>query len=191
MVKALSKNDRHAVSQAVAEAEKSTSARMAVVVAAASDAYHSYFILYGLCLGSIISMALWMEKLITDFPLLLMAQLAVIVLFSFTPVRHLCLRLVPRHVRHHRAARRAYEEYLVASRHHASPAIPFVLLFVSLAERYVHVLTSRSVREKISDDAWNAVVNEFTSAMPKEGLERACTRAVQYAARLLVPLFPK
>jgi putative membrane protein len=191
MVKALTKTNRHAVAGAVTEAEKSTSTKLAVVVAPASDAYHSYCMLYGLCLGSVISMALWMEKLTTDFPLLLLIQLAAIALLSLTPARHLCVRLVPKRVRHHRAAHRAYEEYMIASRHHVSPATPLVLLYVSLAERYAHILTSRSVHEKIPDSEWNAVIAEFTSVMSKEGLESACINATQHAAKLLTPHFPK
>ena len=191
MVKILSKVDKEAVAQAITEAEQQTSAELVVVVAPVSDAYQSYLLLYGLITGSTIDIGLWAAKLVTLFPLLLVIQLTVIALLSFTPwLRQLCLRLVPKRIRHHRAAHRAYEEYLSVSRH-VSAATPIVLLYVSIAEHYAHILTSRSVREKIPDERWNAIIGELTAAIPADGLQSACIKAIRRATELVAPYFPE
>lgn len=191
MVKILSKADKEAVAQAITEAERQTSAELVVVVSPASDAYQSYLLLYGLIAGSTIDIGLWAAKLVTLFPLLLVIQLTVIALLSFTPwLRHLCLRLAPKRIRHHRAAHRAYEEYLSVARH-VSAVTPIVLLYVSLAEHYAHILPSRSVREKVPDDSWNAIIGGLTAAIPSEGLPTACIKAIRQATGLLAPHFPE
>ena len=191
MVKILSKADKEAVAKAIAEAERQTSAELVAVVAPASDAYQSYLLLYGLIAGSAIGVGLWATKTITGFPLLLAIQFAVMALLSFIPwLRHLLVRLVPKRIRHHRAAHRAYEEYLIVSRHVAAQT-PIVLLYISLAERYAHILTSRSVREKIPDERWNEVIGELTAALPVEGLQASCIKAIRRATGLLTPHFPE
>lgn len=189
MVKILSKADKEAIAQAITEAERQTSAELVAVIAPASDVYQSYLLLYGLIAGSAIDIGLWAAKLLTAFPFLLAIQLAAIALFSFTPwLRHLLVRLVPKRIRHHRAAHRAYEEYLSVSRH-VSAATPIVLLYVSLAEHYAHILTSRSVREKIPDEHWNAVISELTAAVRQTDIQDACVHTIKRMAGMLAPHF--
>lgn len=183
-------DNKSVVAEAITQAEKKTSAKLSVVIAPASDTYQSYFLLYGLVLGSAVSFGLWMKQM-ADFPLLLAVQLAVTAAVAFVPwAQHHFLCLVPRQVRHHHAAHRAYEEYLIASRS-AKPEHPLVLLYISLGERYAHVLTSRMVREKIPDSEWNAVIATLTKHMRSEGLQTACKEAIAHAATLLAAKFPK
>jgi putative membrane protein len=189
MVK-ISAEDKARVTQAVAQAESVTCAEIVTVLAPASDSYQGYVLLYGLMLGSLISMGLWTAQVLAQFPLLLVVQFAAIVLLQFPWLKRLCIRLVPVHVRHTRAAHRAYEEYLMVSRHVAASA-PIVLLYISLAERYVHILHSRSVREKVPDSTWNTVVGEFTASMASVPLAEACERIIRRIAELLAPHFPE
>lgn len=191
MVKPLSAADNKAVERAIAEGERLTSAEIVVVIASASDSYQSYLSLYGLCVGSVIGLGLWKQNLVTAFPWLLMLQCGVISLLLFVPwLRGWGVRLVPRRVKHHRAARRAYEEYQIVARHVAS-ATPIVLLYVSTAEHYVHILTSRMVREKLPDATWEGVIRDFTVNVTASGLREACTVAIKHITALAVPHFPE
>jgi len=191
MVKHLSRADKNNIAAAIAESERHTSAELAVVIAPASDPYQSFMLLYGLFLGSMVDLGLWEENIVPDFPILLAIQIAAISLLTFAPwLRHLCLRCVPMHIRHHRAGKRAYEEYLIVSRH-VSSSVPIVLLYISLAEHYAHILQSRQVREKISDEHWQAIIRELTSSVASTGLAGACIKAVQHSAELLALNFPE
>jgi putative membrane protein len=190
MVNLLSGADKLAVAQAIAEAEEKTSTELVLVVAPASDAYQSYMMLYGLIAGSLIGTGLWATKTVISFPVLLIIQFAAIAILAFIPwVRHACLPLVPRHVRNRRAASRAYEEYLVVSRQ-VSAATPIVLLYISLAEHYAHILTSRLVREKIPEESWKATIQLFAATMRETGLKDACIKAVHHTVGLLALQFP-
>lgn len=190
MVRILSKNYKEAVAKAIAEAEKLTSAELVCVIAPASDPYQGILLLYGLIAGSVVALGLWAAKIITVFPLLLAIQLAFMALLAFTPFRDQFIQFVPKGIRHHRAARRAYEEYLIVSQH-VSAQTPIALIYISLAERYVHILTSRSVREKIPDKNWNGVIDTLAAAMRSEGLQTACIHSIRYTADLLAPHFPE
>jgi putative membrane protein len=190
MVKNTAPDLKKIIAAAIAEAERDTAAEIVLVVSPASESYRGYTTLYGLVLGSFIGMALWMSKTVTGFPLLFGIQVAAIALtMLLPPLRSLCLKLVPRHILHHHAARRAFEEYLFVSRHVPAER-PIVLLYVSLAEKYVHVLHSRAVLQKIPNEAWDAVIEEFSTLMKNAGLQQACLAAIRSIAKTLQPQFP-
>ncbi len=190
MVKILHASDKEAIQQAVFAAEQHTNAEIAVVVARASDEYRAIAMSYGLVLGSVIALLLWREKIATGFPLLLFVQLFFAMLFVTLPfLRHACLRFAPVRLLHHRAAQRAAQEYLHLARH-LTPSVPIVLLYVSLAERYVHIHTSRSVREKIADEQWHTVVKTLTSLVTTHGFSHAVIQALGHAGELLKQEFP-
>jgi uncharacterized membrane protein len=189
MVSALNNEAHAAIKQAIASAEQRTHAQIAVVVSKASDAYQSYVLLYGLIVGSIASLALWMLRLAYDFPLLLLIQIGSMAVISFVPqLRQLCIRFVPKRALHHRAAHRAYEEYMFLSRH-ISRETPFVLFYVSLAERYAHVLPSHNTRDKVPNDAWETVIRNFTGTVKQTSVQNACIQAIGQIADTLAPHF--
>jgi len=190
MVSVFSKAEHAAIEAAIAEAEQLTGADIVLAVTRASDAYSSFVLLYGLALGSLIAMGIWLDGAITGFPWLLTLQLAVVALFSILPFLRLpCLWLVPRHIRRHRAARRAFEEYLIVSRHSVA-ATPMILFYISQAERYAHIIPSRSVRVRIRDAQWQEVIAAFTASVKRDGLQKACGQTIAQIAALLAVHFP-
>ncbi len=190
MVARISSDVKDAIAAAVTAAKQRTSADIAVMVAPVSDGYQAYVLLYGFAAGSLAAAGLWWSKTIHPFPLLLLVQACAMALFAFVPaLRHLCLTLVPRQVLHHHAARRAREEFLFVSRH-APPERPVVLLYVSLAERYAHVLHSRALAPKIPAGTWENFIKLFTDSMKKPGLAAACRLTVDAIAQELAPHFP-
>ncbi len=191
MVKKLSKETEVAIAAAINDAETRTTAEIALVVSPRSDPYQSFLALHGFALGSIGAMALWLYRPALGFPVYFVVQVAVLLIVLFLPpLQQLFLALVPKKVMHHRAARRAFEEFLIASRH--MPAqVPVVLLYVSLAEKYVHTVHSRAVSQKIPAAVWDKIVADFTAAMPVKGLDASCLAAVADMAGVLEANFPE
>jgi len=187
----LSSIDKESLAKSITEAERNTSAELVAVVAPASDHYSDFCILYSLMIGTLAAAGLWLYQSTTEFSLLLATQLgAMAFFFLVSPLKRLCIRVVPKPIRHHRAAHRAFEEYLRISQH-VSATTPIVLFYVSLAERYVHILPSRLVREKIPGTEWEEIVREFTSLLPKSGLQNASLHATRRITALLVSHFPQ
>ena len=187
----LTPNEKETLAALIAQAETKTKAELVLVIAKASDAYQSNVLLYGLALGSVIDIALWYLHWLTSFPLLLMIQLGVTALLSLVPVlAREVIRFIPKHVTHHRASHRAYEEYQRIN--HLLPAgTPIALLYISLAERYAHMLTSRDVREKIPEATWDAIISEFTNAARVGNVGAACIQAMTNSADVLIADFPQ
>jgi putative membrane protein len=146
--------------------------------------------MYGFAFGSLLGVALWWTKAVTPFPLLLLGQTACLAGFAFVPfLKHLCIALLPARILHHHAARRAVEEFVFVSRHVPNER-PVVLLYVSLAERYAHILHSRAVPQKVPASAWDAIIATFTGRMKTGGLKDACIPAIAEIGKTLSPHFP-
>ena len=79
---------------------------------------------------------------------------------EFLPGLHLAL--VPKRLRHARASRLAhaqfYEQGVQLTREHSG-----VLLFVSMAERYVEIVADKGIHEKIGEARWQEIVDGFTA----------------------------
>jgi len=191
MVNMLTQPERNVLDGTIRDAESRTSAELVMVIAPASDAYQSAVLLYGFLLGSLIALLLWITNIVPDFPLLMAVQITTLSMMMFVPfLNALCLRMVPERIGKQRAARRAYEEYQAVSRH-VPTATPIVLFYISLAERYAHIVQSRSVREKIPDSEWAHIVRTLTAEIASGGLCNACVNAVESSAKLLIPHFPE
>jgi uncharacterized membrane protein len=72
--------------------------------------------------------------------------------------------------------------------HHGKP---FVLLFVSKAERYVHILTSPEVKARLPDQHWQSVTGAFAPSRKSRGLSGASIAALEAMASLLGKAFQK
>ena len=190
MVKKIAPKLTAAISQAVTQAERRTSAEIAVVLTPASDGYQAYQLLYGFAAGSVTCVLLWATKTLTAFPVLMLIQALALGCFAFIPLlRHLCMKLLPKRVLHRYAARRAAEEFQTLSRQ-VPPERVLVLLYVSLAERYVHILHSRAAGAKIKPSVWDGIVASFTAGARKPGLAPAFEIAIGKIADALAPHFP-
>lgn len=190
MVMSLSDADKELIAQATARAEQASAAEFAVVIARASDEYWAAALFCGLVVGCLIALVKMHWFHAVDFPMLLSLVPATSIVFLAVPfLRHACLRLLPPTMLMQRAAQRAAAEY-VNLVHHLPPYVPVVLLYISLAERYVHIYTSREVREIIPDKDWDAVVATLTASAKKEGVRVAIIKAIDHGAEMLAQVFP-
>lgn len=186
MVKNLTKEDHAFLNEALQQAERTTSAKIAVIVRPASASYRDYVLLYSLTLGSIVAIALWAAHSAHSFPFLLAVQLGVILVCECTQsVCPLFICLVPNKIKHHYAEQEAMREF--HARHQTDT--PFVLLFVSLAEHYVHVVTNPVVHSRIPGD-WHKVTEGFTQSVRNQTLRYACAGAIAQIGQILSTKFP-
>lgn len=189
MVKKLTPADNAAIGDAIRAVQQRTTAKIGIVVLPASGHYRSLLMLYGFILGSVVSYTLWMFYKL-PFPLLLLAQLGGMILVEFVPqLCGLSACLAPKRLRHYKANQAAHFHYLKL--HAEMPKDePFVLLFVSLAERYVHIVTNPIVHRSIPGN-WQLVTERFTGSIRTKGPRVACLEAIEHIGEILSGPFPK
>jgi putative membrane protein len=189
MVKALTTEDDAFLNNVLKMAESKTSAKIDIVVHSASASYKEYILVYGLILGSAVAVALWDFDVVRSFPLLLGLQLGIVTLCELLhSIGNVFILLVPKRHRHFCAARAAMQEFHRKQAHLAQD-VPFVLLFVSLAERYVHVVTNPVVHQKIPGD-WHKVTENFMLSIRAKGLRLSCEETITGIADALSAMFP-
>ncbi|WP_263145026.1 TPM domain-containing protein [Pseudomonas sp. RIT-PI-AD] len=161
----LSESDQQRVAEAIARIERETDAELVTVLAARADDYTYIPLLWAGLL------ALLVPGLLNYYPLwlnahqLVVAQwLTFIVLGLAFKIPAVTSHLIPRSVRHWRAANLARRQFLELKLHHTEGGTG-VLIFVSEAERYVEILVDRGISSRLADDTWAAIVDTFTTAV--------------------------
>ncbi len=186
----LKTDEQKRLSAVLAEADKRTAARFELVMVPVSDRYTLYPLIYGAVVGLTVLGALalfWPElTLRTGFLAAAVAFAASSFLFEWLPLR---LMLVPRHAKH-------WECWELAHRSFAARVLaqtdrkPGIVLFVSLGERYVEVVTDRDVDLRVPQGTWDAIIKDFTRAAKQKRLADGLVAAVEACTKVLETHYP-
>lgn len=162
VVKRLTEADKQQVASAVARVERETDAELVTVLAHRADHYAYLPFLWAALvalllplLGRFLPVLDWQDWLLWQW--LVFILLALVLRLPFIE-----MRLVPRRLRHHRAATLARCQFL-AQNLHATAHGTGLLIFVSEAERYVEILADRGISQHIPDAEWQQLVDAFTA----------------------------
>ena len=182
--------DRQRIEAAIRDAEAKTSGEFVTVVARASDAYLTLPTLYASGLALMAPLVLSLLRVETRALPLLLIQVAVFVtlalLFLWTPVT---MRLVPHGAKVHRAARLAREQFFLRGLHETADRHG-VLLFVSVAERYVEIIADKGIHARVPDDAWITVIARFSEPVRAGRTAEGFLAAIETAGELLMRHMP-
>jgi putative membrane protein len=172
----LSTSDRDRLQRAIADAERRSGTHIALVVVPVSDRYVMYPLAYGALLALAIggTLALFWSHVSVRFAFSAeaIAFAAFSLLFDWLPLR---LRLVPRTIRNARARGLAHREFAarILTTHRGG-----LLLFVSLAERYVELLADRSLHALVGQQTWDRIVGELTASARTRPLAECLLSAI-------------
>lgn len=183
-------DERKRIHTACEAAEARTSARLVAVTVPVSDRYALYPLVYGAILGLAVLGILaifWPEmSLRTAFFASGVAFAALSFLFDWLPLR---LLLVPKRAKH-------WECWELAHRSFAARVLaqtdrkPGIVVFVSLGERYVEIVTDRDVDLHIPQTTWDAVIADFTDAARKGRTADGLVAAIGACANELEKYYP-
>ncbi|MDE2362532.1 MAG: hypothetical protein KGM42_07630 [Hyphomicrobiales bacterium] len=157
----ISPAERDRISAAIHAAEQATSGEIVCVLMHAASTYSYAPILWSAALALA---APWLLVAFTAFSVvkILVAQIAVFVIaglaLSWTPLR---MRLAPRAVKRTRAHRAAMEQFFARGVSRTKNRMG-VMIFVSLAEHYAHVIADDGIAARVGHSEWQATVDALT-----------------------------
>jgi putative membrane protein len=183
--------DQTRLAAAVDALRAQTSARFEVMVVSHSDRYALYPVAFGafaaLAVVGLIAAFRPSLAIKTAFFAEAIVFVAVSAALEWLPLK---LWVVPRHYRRERArqlAHRAFAARILAARERKTG----MLLFVSLGERTVELVTDDALDRKIGQARWNAIIADCTAAAAKGQIGDGLVHAVQDCAEELAKHFPK
>jgi putative membrane protein len=178
------------VQHAIGQAEKNTDAELVTVLAGESDDYYFIPTMWA-ALVSLVTPAvllqtnLWLSQ--TDILWIQLIEfMALALVFRWQPLKHL---LVPKRVKHARAALVAKQQFLSQGLHHTRGETG-LLIFVSEAERYVEILADRGINNLVPDGAWDNILQQLLGQIKANNTETGLIDAIQACGDLLAEHVP-
>ncbi len=172
----ISPEDEKRITDAIRAAEAKTSGEIFCVVTAASSRYEFVPIARAAIVALLIPLPLyflthlWWDQI---YYVQLAVFLGLAILFSLPWLKH---PMVPRRVKRERARAEARKQF-AAHGLHLTEERTGVLIFASVAERYVEIIADAGIAGKVSQDVWDHAVAELIAAIkagqPAEGFLRA------------------
>ena len=176
----LSTRERTRISRAIEKAEKKTSGEIVAVITDSSDDY----IFIPLLWAALLALTAWPALYIYALQLGVFAAGSLAVQWG-----RLRIALVPRAVKRARAHARAMEQVL-ARNLHATKGRTGVLIFVSVAERFVEVIADEGIYSKVPPGIWDDVVTRLGADIARGDVAKGFIEAVTQCGGVLAKHFP-
>lgn len=185
----VSEDEAQRVQAAITAAERRTSGEIVAMITAYSASYAHVPILWAALTALAVPLPLifwtwWPIQHIYLLQLAVFASLAL--LLSWQPIR---FRIVPGTIKKSRAHRRAIEQFL-AQNLHTTAGRTGVLIFVSVAERYVEIVADTGIHARVPEAEWQRIVDQLTAAIGAGRAGDGFAEAVAQVGRHLAEHFP-
>ncbi|MCY1437359.1 TPM domain protein [compost metagenome] len=158
----LTEQQQRQVAEAIARVERHTDAELVTVLASRADDYAYIPLLWASLLALVVpGIVHYLSGWMSVHSLLIVQWLTFIALCLLFRIPSLTTRLIPRSVRHWRAANLARRQFLEQNLHHTVGGTG-MLIFVSEAERYVEILVDEGISRHLDNKVWDVIVKRFT-----------------------------
>ncbi len=186
----LTEQNKRELCQQIRDIESNCNAELVTVITRQSDEYYYIPVLWAalsaLLLPGLISL-LDLPLNVGDTYLLQIAVFAVFALIlSWPPIK---FQVIPKSVQYRRASLHAHELFFIEGLH-ITENRSGVMIFVSLAERYVEIIADHGIAEKIEQGVWQDIVDEFIEDVRRGKTADGYRRAVDRCGVLLKEHFP-
>ncbi len=189
-MKTLDKTIKQNIENAIAKVEEKSSCELVAVITKKSGNYR-YFALLGASLISlIVPFFLIIQRPFIDALFVYRIQAVVfVILFLLLNIDSILIMLLPKSILHKQAKLKAYETFTIlglqkTTNHQA------VMIYVSVYERYVQILTDSAVSGKIDNTVWQNTIDKFTIKVKNAEFDKGFSEAIEEIGENLIEKFP-
>jgi putative membrane protein len=186
----VSEHDAQRISEAIQQVERHTSGELVTVIAASSDNYNYIPILWAALLALLIPGPFYFGEISWfiehEYILQLGCFVVAALVMQLPPIKS---RIIPGAVRRQRAHRHAMEQFILNNLP-ATREANGVLLFVSVAERYVEIIADKGVNDVVAEGTWDEIVQSFTSKVRRGEIADGFIDAIHACGKILTTHFP-
>ena len=186
----LTDSEKQQIAAAIAAVELKTQGELVTVITRCSDAYRYIPLLWAALLALLVPGALSVLENPLPGDIAYLAQICTFLgaaaLFNWLPLK---MRLIPAEVKQLRAHRIAREQFFLQNLHSTRDRTG-VLLFVSVAERYVEIIADQGINAVVAPDAWQSIVTTFIGRVRQRQVADGFLTAIAACGELLADHFP-
>lgn len=187
----LSSEDKQRIASAIAQIETRTQGELVAVIAPASADYRvwSLVLASGIAFFVGATALLVTDRLAASTLLLLESAAFVLSVIAFDLAPELLLRCIPTQLKRQAAQRRAREQFF-AQRVNQTEHGSGVLLFVSVAERYVEILADHGINANVSPHLWDGMISDFVALIRTGRIVEGFLDTIRRCGELLHKHYP-
>ena len=185
----ISNPDHQRISNAIHAAEAGTSGEIVCVLARSSGDYNHIPLVWASLASLLVP---WALMALTQWTLIhiLLSQLIVFAgLWMVFSIPVLAMALVPRRLARGQAHRAALEQFMVRGVSKTRDRTG-ILIFVSLAERYVRIVADDGIAVKITQQQWQGIVDTLVNHLRQDQIADGFVAAVASCGEVLAAHFP-
>ncbi len=181
--------DEKRIAEAIRAAEQKTSGEIFCVMAAASSNYRFVPIARAALVALAVPLPLfyftplWAEQI---YFVQIATFIACAIVFSLPGLR---FTLVPRWIKRDRASVEAKRQFAARGLHLTSQRTG-VLIFASIAERYVEIIADSGINDKVSPEVWNQAVAAMIAKIKQGQAVEGFLEAIRICGEVLAKHFP-
>ncbi|MBI3774748.1 MAG: TPM domain-containing protein [Gammaproteobacteria bacterium] len=186
----LNATEKQQIAEAIRVAEAKTQGELVCVIAPASNDYRFLPLLWSALIALSLPAIVWLWQAWWTQAEIYLAQAAlfvlVLLLLNWQPLK---MRMVPRSSQRQHAARLAREQFYAQQLHHTRERTG-ILVFVSVAERYVEILADAGINAKVAPGTWDGIVKNFVAQLRAGRIAPGFLDAVAACATILAEHCP-
>lgn len=128
-----------------------------------------------------------------SFDAILIYQIQVItfvILFLFLNIEYIIRLFIPKVILKLKSSQKANETFMRLGLHqtHNHQA---VMIFVSLFEHFVEIIVDDGVKDKLSSEVWQDIINKFTIDIKNGNFQSGYLNAIELIGSILIKEFPR
>jgi putative membrane protein len=186
----LTQHEQASIADAIRTAEARTNGEIVTVVTAESESYVWPAMFAATLIAFIVpGIIAPFVGLVSSGDLFFIQLVALLVLQIPLLVPRIRFALVPASIKRDRARRRAREQFVERDLH-LTQARTGVLIFVSIAERYVEILADDGINAKVGQAQWQAIVDTFVADVRAGTVANGFCTAIEKVGDILAQHFP-
>jgi len=187
----LTDTEKRKIADAIETAERKSTGELVTVVARAADSYRYIPLLWPALFALVLpGLLLIVAPGLAVFEVYAAQVGLFVILALILLVPQARMAVIPKSVKHRRARRLAREQF-VAQGLHLTRDRTGVLIFVSVAERYVEIIADTGINAKVPPESWDQMVTDFVAQVRARHIADGFLAVVNATGDLLAEHFPR
>lgn len=181
---------RNKIKEGINNVEQQSSCELVAVLSKESHNY-AFLLTMIAAFSALITPAILMIFGMASSLLIYQIQVVVFVLlYLLFNVNYILYAILPARYMKKKASQRAKESFVSLGLHQTKNQ-QSVMIFVSLFEHYVEIIADVGVREKLSNETWQEIINDFTTDVKNGNFEIGYLKAIESIRKILIESFPR